>query len=69
MQTKEVQGLAQGSTYELQTQLIVAKSLGLGDMEALNQAGLLSNEVSKMLAALIQKLNAGISKKKLVTRS
>ena len=62
-------GLAQGSTYELQTQLIVAKSLGLGDAEALTQAELLSNEVSKMLAALIQKLNAGISRKKLVARS
>ncbi len=58
-------GLAQGSIYELQTQLIVAKSLGLGDWEKLTQAELLSNEVSKMLASLIQKLNVGISKKKL----
>src|SRR5579864_8227514 len=31
-------GLAQGSVYELQTQLIVAKSLPLGDPESLTQA-------------------------------
>jgi four helix bundle protein len=57
-------GLAQGSIYELQTQLIVAKSLSLGRTEALAQAESLSNEVSKMLTSFIQKLTAGISKKK-----
>jgi four helix bundle protein len=62
-------GLAQGSIYELQTQLIVAKSLALGDEDALTQAESLSNEVSKMLTSFIQKLNAGISRKKLVARS
>jgi four helix bundle protein len=62
-------GLAQGSVYELQTQLIVAKSLDLGDAQALAYAQLLSNEVSKMLASFIQKLTVGISKKKLVARS
>jgi hypothetical protein len=53
----------------LQTQLIVAKSLGLGDPEVLIQAELLSNEISKMLSSFILKLNAGISRKKLVARS
>ena len=62
-------GLAQGSIYELQTQLIVAKSLALGDEHALNQAESLSNEVSKMLTSFIQKLNAGIVRKALVARS
>ena len=62
-------GLAQCSVYELQTQLIVAKSLDLGDAQALAYAQLLSNEVSKMLASFIQKLTVGISKKKLVARS
>ena len=62
-------GIAQGSTYELQTQLVVATSLGLASPEALQQATSLSNEISKMLGAFIQKLNAGISKKKLVARS
>jgi four helix bundle protein len=62
-------GLAQGSVYELQTQLIVAKALALGDEAALTQADSLSNEVSKMLTSFIQRLNAGIGRKKLVARS
>jgi four helix bundle protein len=62
-------GVAQGSTYELQTQLVVAKSLGLGLPEAAEEAEALSNEVSKMLGSFIQTLNAGISKKRLVARS
>jgi four helix bundle protein len=59
-------GLAQGSIYELHTQLIVAKSLALGDEGALTQAESLSTEVSKMVTSFIQTLNAGISRKKLV---
>ena len=62
-------GLAQGSVYELQTQLIVAKSLSLGDESALNNAESLGNEVSKMLTSFIQKLNVGVNKKRLVARS
>jgi four helix bundle protein len=62
-------GVAQGSTYELQTQLVVAKSLGLGLPEAAEEAEALSNEVSKMLGSFIQTLNSGIRKAKLVTRS
>jgi four helix bundle protein len=62
-------GVAQGSTYELQTQLIVAKSLGFGGSELLSLAESLSNEVSKMLASFIQKLNDGMSRKKLAARS
>ena len=59
-------GLAQGSIYELQTQLIVARTLGLGEVSEVDQAQSLSNEVSKMLTSLIQKLTAGISRRKLV---
>ena len=62
-------GLAQGSIYELQTQLIVAKSLALGHEDALTRAESISNEVSKMLTSFIQKLNAGINRKKLAARS
>ena len=62
-------GLAQGSVHELQTQLIVAKSLGLGGAEAITQAELMSTEVSKMLTSFIQKLTAGSTRKKLVARS
>ena len=62
-------GVAQGSTYELQTQLVVAKGLGLGLPEAAEEAEALSNEVSKMLGSFIQTLNSGIRKAKLVARS
>jgi four helix bundle protein len=62
-------GLAQGSVYELQTQLIVARSLGLGEVSEVDQAQSLSNEVSKMLTSLIQKLAAVISRRKPVARS
>jgi four helix bundle protein len=51
-------GLAQGSTYELQTQLLVARKLGMGSDENLNEAELLSDEVSKMLGSFIQTLRA-----------
>ena len=49
-------GLAQGSTYELQTQLLVARKLGLGSDEVLDEAVSLSDEVSKMLGSFIQTL-------------
>ncbi|MGA3160492.1 MAG: four helix bundle protein [Terracidiphilus sp.] len=51
-------GLAQGSTYELQTQLLVARKLGMGSDENLNEAESLSDEVSKMLGSFIQTLKA-----------
>ncbi len=62
-------GLAQGSIYELQTQLIVVNRLTLASADALTEAGLLSNEVSKMLASFIQTLNSAAGKKKLGARS
>jgi four helix bundle protein len=62
-------GLSQGSLYELQTQLIVAKGLGIGNDEALNTAQSLSDEVSKMLGSFIQTLNDATARKKLVARS
>lgn len=62
-------GLAQGSTYELQTQLIVAKKLGFVSPEVWNNADLLSNEVSKMLTSFIHTLNSAAGKKKLAARS
>ncbi|MGD1106673.1 MAG: four helix bundle protein [Terracidiphilus sp.] len=62
-------GLAQGSIYELQTQLIVVKRLALANADVLTEAGLLSNEVSKMLSSFIQTLNSTAGKKKLGARS
>jgi four helix bundle protein len=46
-------GFAQGSNYELQTQMIVAKHLHFGDQTSLSGAENLSVEVGKMLSALI----------------
>ena len=57
--------MAQGSIYELETQLLIANSLGFARAEAIKEAESIANEVSKMLRSFIQKLNAGISKKKL----
>jgi four helix bundle protein len=61
--------MAQGSIYELETQLLIANSLGFARAEAIKEAESIANEVSMMLRSFIQKLNAGISKKKLVARS
>jgi four helix bundle protein len=51
-------GIAQGSTYEVQTQLLVAGQLKMGDQELLMQAEGLCIETSKMLGAFIQSLGA-----------
>ena len=51
-------GFAQGSNYEVQTQLLVAKQLKLGDNESLRKAEALCIETSKMLGAFIQSLGA-----------
>lgn len=51
-------GLAQGSLFELRTQLTVAKRLGFADSSALRTANSLSEETSKMLVSLINKLGA-----------
>jgi len=66
---RQVLAMAQGSIYELETQLLIANSLGFARAEAIKEAESIANEVSKMLRSFIQKLNAGISKKKLVARS
>jgi four helix bundle protein len=55
-------GVAQGSTYELQTQIVVADSLRLASPEDLKQATVLSDEVSKMLSAFIHTRNSATSK-------
>ena len=50
-------GLAQGSVFELKTQLTVARRLGMGNCGTLDEAESLSEEVSKMLMAFIEKLD------------
>ena len=51
-------GLAQGSNYEIQTQILVAKQLEMGKPELLDEAQALSIEVGKMLSALIASIGA-----------
>ena len=69
MEFRQFLGIAQGSTYELQTQIVIARSLGLGNPEDLRQGDSLATEISKILTSFIQKLNAGTSRNKLGARS
>jgi four helix bundle protein len=51
-------GTTQGSNCEIQTQILVAKQLKMGQPKLLNEAQSLSIEVGKMLSALIASLGA-----------
>ncbi len=51
-------GIALGSTFEVQTQLVVAKKLEMGNKQAIDEAMALSDQVSKMLTSFIQKLSS-----------
>ena len=51
-------GMAQGSIYEVQTQLLLAKRLEMGEMEMLARAEALCIETSKMLGAFIHSLES-----------
>jgi four helix bundle protein len=53
---KQFLGMARGSILEVQTQLVIARELDFGEVEALNRAVGLSEEVGKMLAAIPKKL-------------
>ncbi len=48
-------GIARGSTLELQTQFEIARALGMGDRALIQIADDLSQEVSKMLYAMLNK--------------
>lgn len=62
-------GVAQGSTYELETQLGVAKMLGFGTGAAIDEAETLSNEVSRMLSSFIQTITASEKRKRVLASS
>jgi four helix bundle protein len=49
-------GLAQGSLFELRTQLLVATKLNFASGDSLKEADLLGEEVSKMLRTFIERL-------------
>jgi four helix bundle protein len=50
---KQFLGVARGSNFELQTQLEIARELGLGDSKSLNEAESLSLEVGKMISGIL----------------
>jgi len=62
-------GIALGSTFEVQTQLIVARRLDLGNEKTLDEAAALGNEVSKMLTSFIQKLGSRSRSQELMAKS
>ncbi|WP_213804890.1 four helix bundle protein [Granulicella sp. dw_53] len=49
-------GMARGSNAEIETQLVIAKELGYGNTQVLNEAEGLAGEVGKMLNALLKRL-------------
>ena len=49
-------GIAQGSIFELKTQLLIAKSLGFISTDSWREADGLSEQISKMLRTFIQRL-------------
>jgi four helix bundle protein len=49
-------GIARGSNFELQTQLEIARSLGMGNSKLSDEAESLSHEIGKMIYAIIHKL-------------
>jgi len=55
---KQFLGIARGSNCELQTQLEIARALGFGNSELLNQADGLSHEVGKMIYAFLDSLKS-----------
>lgn len=48
--------IARGSNFELQTQLEIARSLKIGNVNLLDESEALSQEVGKMLSAMLEKL-------------
>ena len=51
---KHFLGMARGSNMEVQTQLVIAAELGMGDQTKLRLAEGLSHEVGKMLVSLMK---------------
>jgi len=50
-------GIARGSKCEVQTQLEIARALGFGKSELIDETEALSNEVRKMLFGILDSLN------------
>jgi four helix bundle protein len=50
--------VARGSNFEVQTQLVIAKELGLGKTQELEAVEYLSHEVGKMLVTMMKRLDS-----------
>jgi four helix bundle protein len=55
---KQYLGVARGSSFELQTQLMIARELGFGDIEQLSEAEATCDEIGRMIFGVIQVLGA-----------
>lgn len=55
-------GIARASNFELQTQLEIAQTISIGDAKLNDKAMSLSNEVGKMLFAMLATLKTGQGK-------
>jgi len=53
---KQYLGVARGSSFELHTQLTIARELGFGEIEQLREAESACDEIGKMLFGVIQAL-------------
>ena len=62
-------GIAQGSMYELQTQLLVARQLGLCEGGHLEETESLCDSVSRMLNSLIETIATSEKRRKSLARS
>jgi four helix bundle protein len=51
-------GMARGSNSEVETQLVIAKELGFGDAGQMERAADLTEEVGKMLNAVLKTLQS-----------
>ncbi len=51
-------GIARASNFELQTQLLIARELRMGDLKRLEEAENLSHEVGKMIYAALKSLKS-----------
>jgi four helix bundle protein len=49
-------GHARGSIFEVETQIVIAKALGLGQVQTMQVAEELCSEVGKMLSAMVKTL-------------
>jgi len=53
-------GIARGSNFEVQTQLEIARSIGMGDSRLSGEATALSHEIGKMLYSILSKLQTKV---------